>query len=116
MNATPNNFYSRALAGWMDLVRRAAVTVAVLGVAATAASLYYAVNELGISTATGDMISRDAPYRRGWEDFKRAFPHFSDSILVVIDGDTADTAEDAAAALAERLRAEPAVFPDVYRP
>ncbi len=116
MNATPNNFYSRALAGWVDLVRRAAVTVTVLGVVATAAALYYAVNQLGISTATGDMISRDAPYRRGWEDFKRAFPHFVDSILVVIDGDTTDAAEDAAAALAQRLRAEPALFPDVYRP
>lgn len=116
MNATPSNFYSRALTGWVDLVRRYAVAVVVLGVVATAASLYYAVNQLGISTATGDMISSDAPYRRGWEDFKRAFPHFTDTILVVIDGESADGAEDAAAALAERLRAEPAVFPDVYRP
>ena len=116
MNATPSNFYSRALAGWVDQVRRAAAAVAVLGVVATAASLYYAVDQLGISTATGDMISRDAPYRRGWEDFKRAFPHFTDTILVVIDGDSADAAEDAAVALAKRLRAEPALFPDVYRP
>ncbi len=116
MNATPRNFYSRALADWVDRVRRAAVTVAVLSVVATAASLYYAVNQLGISTSTGDMISRDAPYRRGWEDFKRAFPHFVDTILVVIDGESADAAEDAAAALAERLRAEPALFPNVYRP
>lgn len=116
MNTTPSNFYSRALAAWVDLVRRAAIAAAILAVIATVAALYYAANNLGISTATGDMISRDAPYRQGWEDFKRAFPHFVDSILIVVDGESADIAEDAAAALAKRLRAEPALFPDLYRP
>ena len=111
-----HDLLSRALVAWVDLARRFALWVTLFAVALSGASLFYAAGNLGINTSTGDMISKDVPYRRGWEDFKRAFPQFVDTIVVVVDGESADIAEDAAAALAERLEAETELFREVYWP
>ncbi len=102
--------------GWVDIVRRTAAWVTALAVLLTGFSIYYAAANLGINTDTGDMLSKEVPYQRGWEDFKRAFPQLVDTILVVVDGDSADLAEDSAAALARRIEAERALIRDVYRP
>jgi hopanoid biosynthesis associated RND transporter like protein HpnN len=106
----------RALVAWVDLARRFALWVTLFALALSGASFFYAAGNLGINTSTGDMISKDVPYRLGWEDFKRAFPVLGDSIVVVVDGDSADIAEDSAAALATRLNAEKELFGDVYWP
>ncbi len=102
--------------GWVEMVRRAAVWVTALALLLTGFSMYYAATNLGINTDTGDMLSEEVPYRRGWKDFKRAFPGSVDTILVVVDGASADLAEDSAAALARRIEAERTLFQDVYRP
>ncbi|MCH8092319.1 MAG: MMPL family transporter, partial [Proteobacteria bacterium] len=111
-----HDLLSRALVAWVDLARRFALWVTLFALALSGASLFYAAGNLGINTSTGDMISKDVPYRRGWEDFKRAFPQFADTIVVVVDGESADIAEDAAAALARRLEAEKGLFRNVYWP
>ena len=111
-----HDLLSRALVAWVDLARRFALWVTLFALALSGASLFYAAGNLGINTSTGDMISKDVPYRRGWEDFKRAFPQFVDTIVVVVDGESADIAEDSAAALARRLAAEKELFRDVYWP
>ena len=111
-----HDLLSRALVAWVDLARRFALWVTLFALALSGASLFYAAGNLGINTSTGDMISKDVPYRRGWEDFKRAFPQFVDTIVVVVDGESADIAEDSAAALARRLEAEKGLFRDVYWP
>ena len=111
-----HDLLSRALVAWVDLARRFALWVTLFALALSGASLFYAAGNLGINTSTGDMISKDVPYRRGWEDFKRAFPQFVDTIVVVVDGESADIAEDSAAALARRLAAETALFRGVYWP
>lgn len=111
-----HDLLSRALVAWVDLARRFALWVTLFALALSGASLFYAAGNLGINTSTGDMISKDVPYRRGWEDFKRAFPLLVDTIVVVVDGESADIAEDSAAALARRLEAEKGLFRDVYWP
>lgn len=108
--------YRAFLAAWVDGVRRAAVWVCAAGLALTVAAAWYFAANLAISTDTTDMLSAELDFRRDSRDLSAAFPQFSDNILVVIDGQTPDRADDAALALAERLRAEPKLFGDVYDP
>ena len=106
----------RALARWIGGAHRHAALVVALTAVTTAAILAYAANTLGINTDTADMIDDDLPFRQAVKDYDRAFPHFGDTLLVVIDGETPDLAEDAAVALARRLARDETTFKSVYRP
>ena len=106
----------RLLARWIGGAHRHAGWVITVAAVATAAVLGYAANTLGINTDTANMIDETLPFRQAAKDFDRAFPQLDDTLLVVIDGDTPDLAEDAATALAARLERDPAMFKTVYRP
>ena len=106
----------RALAWWVDTVRRSARWVVIFATILTIAILYYTVNNLGISTDTADMLSESLHFRRILKDYVEAFPQYNNTLLIVIDGDTPDLAHDAASALANRLRNETGLFKSVYLP
>lgn len=106
----------RFLVSWNGVSCRFAKFLALAAVILTGATVYYSAAHLRINTNTGDMIDRSVPYRHGWEAFKQAFPQFVDTIVIVIDGETADLADDAAELLGARLEAETALFRDIYRP
>ncbi len=112
----PDHVFGRLLFHWVDGARRYAGWVLALALAATAAILVYTVDNLGMNTDTEDMISAELPFRQAVKDYDRAFPQFDDVLVVVIDAETPDLAEDAAAALAARLEQEQALFKTVYRP
>jgi hopanoid biosynthesis associated RND transporter like protein HpnN len=105
-----------AAACWIDLVRRRAALVLVLVTAATGATAYLTASELTIDTDTSAMISPELPFRRHAEAFTRAFPQFVDSIVIVVEGETPDGAEDAAIALVDGLRRDPDLFGAVFAP
>ncbi len=90
------------------------MVAAVVGM--TGIALPYTVDNLGINTNTADMIADELPWRQTYRDFQAAFPQFSDTLSVVIDGATPDLAEQAAILLAERLAGEPELVAWVYRP
>jgi len=106
----------RVLSRWVDAVVRFApwVLIAVTGV--TGLLLYYTVNNLGISTDTADMLSESVHFRRFQKEYKREFPQYDNTMLIVIDGDTPDIAHDASAALVSRLKRETDLFQTVYFP
>jgi uncharacterized protein len=104
------------LVQWVRLVVRAAPLVLVLAVLATVGAGYVTVTKIGINTSTTDMLSPELPFRRFDAEISRAFPQLSDTLLVVIDGDTADLAADAAAALATGMKARPRLFREVFYP
>jgi len=104
------------LARWFRIVGRFAPLVLILAVLATGVAGYYTVSRIGINTSTTDMLSPDLPFRRHDAAISRAFPQLSDTLIVVVDGDTADLAADAAAALAEAMAARPQVFRSVFYP
>ncbi len=108
--------YRRALARWTDGVRRFAWLVVLASVFVSAASVVYLAGNIRINTDTGDMLSADLPFRRYTAELDKAFPQFSDNILVVVDGQTPDLADDAARALAGRLRQRPELFGGVFDP
>ena len=76
----------------------------------------YVATTLGFNTETTDMIDEALPFRQAAKAYDRAFPQFSSTLVVVVDGDTPGLAEDGAAALARGLEDRPGVFETVYRP
>jgi hopanoid biosynthesis associated RND transporter like protein HpnN len=75
----------------------------------------YAARHISIDTDLDKLINPDLPWRKQERALDAAFPQNIDILLVVIDGKTADQAEDAAAALTDRLKGDP-LFTGVRRP
>jgi hopanoid biosynthesis associated RND transporter like protein HpnN len=104
------------LVWWIGIVRRFALWVVLVSTVATGATLYYTIKNLEIDTNLDAMLSKNLPFRRVYEDYKKAFPQDISTILLVIDGDTSDLAQDASKALADRLGHENNFFKSVYIP
>ena len=114
MGATISELGRRVVVGWVDMVRRFAVVATILAICATIGAGYFVAQNVSINTDTEDMLSADLPFRVNSRALSDAFPQFSDNILVVIDGQSPDVADDAAMALGEAMRAMPEQFGDVY--
>ncbi len=108
--------YRDALVRWTEWVRRGAWLVIAASLALTVVSAFYFAGNVRISTSTTDMLSKDLPFRQKARAMSAAFPQFSDNILIVIDGQTPDLADDAALNLAAELRRQPQRFGSVYDP
>ncbi len=82
----------------------------------SAIACFYAARHIAIDTDTAKLIAPDLPWRKREIDFAKAFPQRVAVIAVVVDGATPDVAEQATAALAERLAGDTAMFRAVRRP
>ncbi len=91
-------------------------TVLLIGAALATAALLHTARNFAITTDTAELISPDLDWRRNRAAFNTAFPQQVDLIVAVVDGATPELAEAAAARLADRLRQEPRLFPNVRRP
>ncbi len=105
-----------ALARIVESARRRAGLVAALALLLTIASGFYAATHLSIDTDINNMLPANVPWRQNERALDKAFPQNADLLVVVIDGQTGDIAENAARELAERMRAEPDLFTYVRRP
>jgi len=103
------NTLGQILGRWLDLVSRRARWIVAAALLISVAALHYTVNNLGIDSDVAAMLSEDLPFRALRNDFHRQFPPLADPILLVLDGATPGLAQDAAEALAERLRKEPSL-------
>ena len=108
--------YRRALLGWTGAVRRFAWLVVLASVLLSAGAAAYLAENARINTDTEDMLSPDLEFRRHSEELSQAFPQFSDNLVIVIDGQTPDLADDAARTLAAGLRQNPKLFGRVDDP
>ncbi len=106
--------YRCLLVLWVEGVRRGAWAVSVGAVLLTAVCAYYVIENISINTSTTDMLSPELEFRKQSKAVSAAFPQFSNTITVVIDGATPDLADDAALALAEALRKKPGLFGEVW--
>src|SRR5690242_10699652 len=77
---------------------------------------WYTAGHLGMNTDVDKLISPDLPWRQREAAFDKAFPQTTNLLVIVIDGEAADYADDAAQALTERLSARPDLFRTVRRP
>ena len=77
---------------WINLVQGHASTVLIATLLATAAVLLYLQQNFRINTDLNGMISEKLRFQKVEKEFSKAFPQFSDTIVVVIDGDTPEQA------------------------
>jgi hopanoid biosynthesis associated RND transporter like protein HpnN len=87
--------------------------IAVLAVL-TIGNVWYVGGHLGINTDTADMISPDLPWRRDFIAYREGFPARDRNIVIVIDADSPDRAQEFAADLAAALEREPERFHSVF--
>ena len=104
------------IARLVALATRWPLAVAGAGLAAGLAAMLFVVGTFSINTNTDDLLSPKLPYRQGEAAFAKLFPDTDTEVVVVIDGATPELAEEASAALAGKLAADPATFPTVRRP
>ncbi len=62
------------------------------------------------------MISPELPFRKTFANYEQAFPNHADNIVIVVDADTPEFADQAARDLVELLKGEPDIFEDAYLP
>jgi uncharacterized protein len=99
--------------GWSRL--HAVAVIAVALVLALAAG-FYAANRITVDTNLDKLISPNLSWRKRANEMDKAFPQKVGLLVIVVDGASPDQAEDAALALAAKLRAQPAMFRDVRVP
>jgi hopanoid biosynthesis associated RND transporter like protein HpnN len=109
-------YSTRLFGAWADFIGHHSALVLFLSVLATVGVLIYTVNHFRIDTELADMISEKLPYRKLEKEFQNAFPQFKETIVVVIDADTPETARLQREKLAERLKKETGLFKGVYTP
>lgn len=82
----------------------------------TVVAAVYAGGSLKMETDTASMVSEDLPSRAYQAALERTFPGSGSAIVIVIDADLPDRADEAADRLAERLRQESAFFLSITAP
>jgi len=102
-----------ALAGWILYHSRLVVGLAIL---ASTISTFYAVTTLSLNTDMSQMLSANLPYRQAEELFRKTFPQFSNSVLLVVEADTPEMADTAVAIIEERLTNQQELIQSVYVP
>ncbi len=109
-------YLTHLLERWTDFIGRHSFLVLFLSVLATAGVLIYTLNHFRIDTELTDMISEKLPYRKLEREFQNAFPQFKETIVIVIDADTPETARLQREKLTERLKKETGLFKGAYAP
>jgi hopanoid biosynthesis associated RND transporter like protein HpnN len=116
MKSDPRQYAIRLLNWWVDFVQKKALPVVIVAVLLSAGILFYSVKNFRIDTDITDMISENLPFRKMEKDFSKAFPNLNNTIVVVIDADSAERAIDARDRLADALEKEKDLFKSVYEP
>jgi hopanoid biosynthesis associated RND transporter like protein HpnN len=104
------------IARLISLCIQRAWIVVLLSTACFAVMTHYAVNHFAMTTDTYTLLSPKLAWRARETAFNVAFPQDNFNIVVVIDGQTPELSERAAASLAARLSAQPELFHSVQRP
>lgn len=90
--------------------------VAALAVVHGLAVAAYAVGHFAMTTDTYDLLSPNLVWRVRETAFNNTFPQAGSKIVVIVDGQTPELSEEAAASLAQWLSAQPKLFRAVQRP
>ena len=107
---------NRLIAGVVDVCRRRAVLVVLVGFLLAGLSALVASQRLGVSTDTDQMFSESLPWRRNAAVMNAAFPQFRDLLVAVIDAKQPEQADATANALVAALNADHARFQSARRP
>ena len=90
--------------------------VITVAAALCASAIVDIVGQIAIDTDSTKLIAADVAWRKRERAFDAAFPQRADLIVVVLDGATPESVEQATAALTQRLTNLPELFQAVWRP
>lgn len=107
-------FYEECLVRWTGWVAERPKRVILASVFFTLFCCLYLAQNIAVDTSTGDMLSEELDFRKFNKEMDEAFPEVSEGLLVVIDADTFDQADAAAIQLSNEMRAQPALYGDIY--
>jgi len=116
MSGTIGRRVSSWIEAWVALMMRRALAVVMIGVVLTAGCVWLAATQLSMNTDNADLISRDVGWRQTYLSYQRAFPAYTDNLVVVVDGATPELAAQATRRLAAGMRADTSRFESVYVP
>jgi hopanoid biosynthesis associated RND transporter like protein HpnN len=106
-----------SLPGWIVAAScRRPWRVLLLGLLLGAAALLHVGRDFAITTDAAELLSPELEWRRQRAAFNAAFPRQADTIVAVLDAATPELADEAAAALAARLRQDTRHFRAVRLP
>ncbi len=106
----------RFIARVVEASRSHAALLVALILALTVAGGVYSARNITVDTDLSKLISKDLPWRQQEAEMDKAFPQNVDLLVAVVDGKTPDLAEDAAAALADKLKSQNTLFRNVRIP
>ena len=104
------------IAALVNICTRHAWVVIVIAVVMSVVSGVYAARNFAINTNVNQLISPDLPWRQRELAFVDAFQGNHEKVLAVVDAATSERASAASHALAQKLAADPALFPSVQEP
>ncbi|MGI9432639.1 MAG: MMPL family transporter [Myxococcota bacterium] len=116
MKVASDGLVASALASWVAAAGRRPRTTLVAVGAATLAALVATLLLVGVDGDTQNLLDPDLPFQHRDRAFAAAFPTLTESLLVVLDGESAESVRTAADDLAERLRAQPELFERIFIP
>ncbi len=106
----------RALAAWVDGVRRRPWLTLALALLGTCAAGLYSSRNLGVNTDLQAMMSKRLPQNRQWVEVRKSFPLSLDPLLVVIDTPTPEGARESALRMRDLLARDTERFRTVEVP
>ena len=104
------------IVAWVQIIQRNCIYVIAGVFFLTIFSVFYIKDNLGMSTDTADMLSRDLPWRQLDIEYEKLFPQFLNNVLVVIEAETPDQASDTAKGIYTALSANPKFINNIYYP
>lgn len=111
-----DDLYLDFLAQVVERARRHAALVVIAALLLTGICVYYVAIRFAVNTDMSALLSRDLPFQKLSAQYHRAFPQLSDTILVVIDGQSAGLADQAAERLVHWIERHPGQFDGAYAP
>ncbi|MEM7223387.1 MAG: MMPL family transporter [Pseudomonadota bacterium] len=106
----------RFFAHWVGLVHRSARLVLLLAMIACVGAIAFTVRNIAINTSTTEMLSEEVPFRRHSEARHAHFPQYRNTLVIVVESESADRAELAADRLVARMAEMPERFRAVFYP
>ena len=111
--ASGTSWIRNGLITWIRLVLRHRQLTIVTGLVTGVVCLLYAGQNLRINTDTTDMIPPDLPWRQDFIAYRERFEARDRNILIVVDANIPEHADDLATALTDGLRQSPALYRSV---
>ena len=106
------SFISRVV----SLCVQQARSVAMLAFLGALLGIAYVATHFAMNTDTTKMVSPDLPWRKQQAAFQAIFPQPANQILIVIDGQTPERAQQASVALINELATQPQLFLSLRQP